>query len=140
MKSTFSCSLAYVSLLITYSTSFYYQHDPSRLSTCPLTIHALLHIADSIVAAGPVWASWAFPMERYCGFIQPAFKSRRFPFACINRFVLDHARLTHIRVLYDAADILQLRSEDLEGYRGAVCLRECESIPRFYYLGTDTII
>ncbi|KAI0084430.1 hypothetical protein BDY19DRAFT_987551 [Irpex rosettiformis] len=111
---------------------FYYQYDPSRLSACPLTIHALLHIADSIVLAGPVWTSWAFPMERYCAFIQPAFKSRRFPFASVNRFILDHARLSHIQVLYDAAAVLRLRGEELDGYYGGYCLREydhCAFLP-----------
>ncbi|KAI0083042.1 hypothetical protein BDY19DRAFT_987984 [Irpex rosettiformis] len=83
---------------------FYYQHNPSHLSACPLTIHALLHIADSIVSASP----------RYCRFIQPAFKSRRFPFASINRFILDHARLSHIRILYDATDALSLGTTDME--------------------------
>lgn len=65
-------------------------------------------------------------MERYCGFIQPAFKSRRYPYASVNRYVLDHARLSHIRVLYDASDVLRLRAVDLDGYHGAVCLKGCK--------------
>ncbi|KAH9847274.1 hypothetical protein C2E23DRAFT_742220 [Lenzites betulinus] len=79
---------------------FYYQYDPDRLSTCPVTIHALLHIADSIQKSGPVWASWAFVMERYCGMLQPAIQSRRFPYSSLNRYVLDHARLTQIKLMY----------------------------------------
>ncbi|KAG6810019.1 hypothetical protein H0H92_013687 [Tricholoma furcatifolium] len=31
----------------------YYQHNPERISTCPVTVHVLLHIADRIKAAGP---------------------------------------------------------------------------------------
>ncbi|THH12489.1 hypothetical protein EW146_g7643 [Bondarzewia mesenterica] len=32
----------------------YYQKDPSRISTCPVTIHALLHIADCIKICGGI--------------------------------------------------------------------------------------
>ncbi|OSD02646.1 hypothetical protein PYCCODRAFT_1367075 [Trametes coccinea BRFM310] len=78
----------------------YYQYSPERLPTCPLTIHALLHIADSIIFSGPVWASWAFPMERYCGALQPAIRSRRFPYASLNRYVVDQARLAQIKLVY----------------------------------------
>ncbi|KAL1684480.1 hypothetical protein GGG16DRAFT_68216, partial [Schizophyllum commune] len=53
----------------------YYQHDSSRVSVCTLNIHALLHIADSIEAMGPVWTYWAFPMERFCGRMQRAVRS-----------------------------------------------------------------
>ncbi|KAJ7787859.1 hypothetical protein B0H14DRAFT_2399057, partial [Mycena olivaceomarginata] len=68
------------------------------LSACPLTIHALLHIADGIEAAGPVWAYWAFPMERFCGRLQPCIKSRRFPFASIDGHVVAMAQLAIIKV------------------------------------------
>ncbi|KAH8093764.1 hypothetical protein BXZ70DRAFT_897296 [Cristinia sonorae] len=88
----------------------YYQYDPQRLSACPLTIHALLHIADSIIAAGPVWASWAYPMERYCGLLQPAIRSRRFAYASIDRYVVDHARLQHIKLLYNMQQELSLKA------------------------------
>ncbi|KAJ7028358.1 hypothetical protein C8F04DRAFT_1291327 [Mycena alexandri] len=47
----------------------YYQYSSSRLSACPLTTHALLHIADGMEAAGPVWAYWAFLMERIDGHV-----------------------------------------------------------------------
>ncbi|THH16136.1 hypothetical protein EW146_g4451 [Bondarzewia mesenterica] len=62
----------------------YYQKEPQHIATCPVTIHALLHIADSIEACGPVWAYWAFPMERYCSLIRPAIKSRKHPFASLD--------------------------------------------------------
>ncbi|KAI0326297.1 hypothetical protein GY45DRAFT_1259252 [Cubamyces sp. BRFM 1775] len=100
----------------------YYQGDPARLSTCPLTIHALLHIADSIMAAGPVWTSWAFPMERYCGSLQRSIRSRRFPFASLNRYVLDKARLTQVKHIYDLGDALRLAPPDLEGFYGGACI------------------
>jgi hypothetical protein len=81
-----------------------------RLSSCPLTIHALLHIADSIKAVGPVWCYWAFPMERYCGTLQRSIHSRRFPFASLDRFITETAQLRQIVILYDVADVLALRA------------------------------
>ncbi|KAJ7719554.1 hypothetical protein DFH07DRAFT_869619 [Mycena maculata] len=78
----------------------YYQYSPDRLSACPLTLHALLHIADGIEAAGPVWAYWAFPMECFCGRLQPCIKSRRFPFASIDGHVVATAQLSVVKVKY----------------------------------------
>ncbi|KAJ3489496.1 hypothetical protein NLI96_g2091 [Meripilus lineatus] len=86
----------------------YYQYEPSRLSVCTLTIHGVLHIPDAVIYAGPVWTTWTFPMERFCGWLQPAIRSRRFPFASLNRYVIDHARLTHIKNKYDLKDALRL--------------------------------
>ncbi|THU93069.1 hypothetical protein K435DRAFT_670956 [Dendrothele bispora CBS 962.96] len=86
----------------------YYQYNPERLPACPLTVHALLHIAPSIEASGPVWCYWAFPMERYCGTIQPAIRSRRFPFASLARHVIEDARLTQIKLFYDVVQDLSL--------------------------------
>ncbi|KAI0749180.1 hypothetical protein C8Q80DRAFT_1311190 [Daedaleopsis nitida] len=108
----------------------YYQHDPKRLSVCPLTIHALLHIADSIVEAGPVWTCWAFPMERYCGSLQGAIKSRRYPYASLNRYVLDRARLTQIKLRYDLAETLSMKPPSLHGFYRAACLHKtCAFLP-----------
>ncbi|KAJ7192610.1 hypothetical protein B0H12DRAFT_1002089, partial [Mycena haematopus] len=79
------------------------------MSVCPLTIHALLHIAAGIKFCGPVWCYWAFPMERYCGSIQPGIRSRRFPWASIDRYVLEVAQLTQIKTRYNVVDELALR-------------------------------
>ncbi|KAF8801556.1 hypothetical protein BYT27DRAFT_7174014 [Phlegmacium glaucopus] len=87
----------------------YYQHNPDRLSTCPLTIHALLHIAGSIRTMGPVWCYWAFPMERYCGKLQPAIRSRRYPYQSMDRFLIEDAQLTQIKLLFDESEQLSLR-------------------------------
>ncbi|KAH9921953.1 uncharacterized protein BXZ73DRAFT_51623, partial [Epithele typhae] len=96
------------------------------LPACPLTIHALLHIADSIRAAGPVWTAWAFPMERYCGSLLPAIKSRRFPWASLDGFVLDSARLAHIMNLYRAHEALSLKPAKKRPV-GAVIIPEYDS-------------
>ncbi|KAG6837151.1 hypothetical protein H0H93_013741 [Arthromyces matolae] len=94
----------------------YYEHDVERLSACPVTVHALLHIADSIKSAGPVWCYWAYPMERYCGQLQPTIKSRRFPYASIDRYVTEEAQLTQIKVTHDLFEKLALRAP-----RGEIC-------------------
>ncbi|EPS98274.1 hypothetical protein FOMPIDRAFT_1126871 [Fomitopsis schrenkii] len=109
----------------------YYQHDPARVSTCPVTIHALLHISDYIKAAGPVWASWAFPMERFCGYLQPTIRSRRFPYANIDRHILAVARLDHIKKVYSAEESLALtrrrvdQGTEISGYTTCKFLRPC---------------
>lgn len=88
----------------------YYQFSPDRLSACPVTIHALLHIADGIEASGPVWASWAFPTERHCGSLIPAIRSRRFPFPSLDRYVTELAQLTQIKMQYNLEGVLSLRA------------------------------
>ena len=79
------------------------------MSTCPVTIHALLHIADSIKTCGPVCCYWAFPMERYCNRLKPAIKSRWFPYAAIDRYILEDVQLTQIKVIYNLVDELSLK-------------------------------
>ena len=92
------------------SYRFYYQYNPERLPMCPLTIHALLHIADSIEMAGPVWAYWAFPMERYCGFLGQCIKNRRFPFANLDAYCVAMAQLDQIKCRYDLHEVLALKA------------------------------
>lgn len=87
----------------------YYQNNLSRLPACPLTIHAVLHIADSIRALGPVWCYWAYPMERYCGRLQPAIKSRRFPYASLDRYATECAQVTQLKLSYNRFDELSFR-------------------------------
>ena len=92
-------------LISLHSYRFYYQYAPKQVSTCPVTVHTLLHIADSIEATGPVWASWVFPMERFCGALQPAIASWQFPWSSINHRLLDQAQLSQIRLLYDMPEL-----------------------------------
>ncbi|KAI0052945.1 hypothetical protein FA95DRAFT_1482442 [Auriscalpium vulgare] len=87
----------------------YYQHIPHRLPTCPVTIHALLHIADSIKMSGPVWASWAFPIERQCGLLQRAIKSRRNPYVNLDNYISDAAQLNQIKLVYNLSVNLSLK-------------------------------
>ncbi|KAJ4489142.1 hypothetical protein C8R41DRAFT_766903, partial [Lentinula lateritia] len=85
----------------------------------------LLHIAPSIKATGPVWCYWAFPMERYCGAIQPAIRSCRFPFASLAQYVLEDAHLTQIKVFYNKIDELSLQSGHKGLVRGACQVASC---------------
>jgi hypothetical protein len=89
---------------------------------CPSTIHSLLHIADYIEMAGPVWCTWAFPMERFCGSLQLAIKSRRFPYASMDNYLVDSAHLMIIKLRYNLGRELSLRSDPVE--RG-ICIPGC---------------
>ncbi|PPQ68810.1 hypothetical protein CVT24_007695 [Panaeolus cyanescens] len=86
----------------------YYRYDKTRLSACPLTIHALLHISWGIRMAGPIGGYWAFVMERHCNTLLPAVRNRRHPYPSISRFVTASAQLDQIRLMYDADGQLDL--------------------------------
>ncbi|KAJ3816566.1 hypothetical protein EV361DRAFT_802934 [Lentinula raphanica] len=87
----------------------YYQHDPERVSACPLTIHGLLHIPDALEEIGPIWTHWAFPTERFCGRLQPAIKSRRHPFVAIDNYIVLQAQLSQVKLIYGVEDALSLK-------------------------------
>ena len=116
---------------------FYYQHDAGRMSACPVTIHALLHIADSIKTCGPVWCYWAFPMERYFNCLKPAIRSRRSPYASIDRYILEDAQLTQIKAIYDLADELALQPCRRDVPLGAYQSPYCEFSPHIHFMRSD---
>ncbi|CAE6388809.1 unnamed protein product, partial [Rhizoctonia solani] len=97
---------------------FYYMDDPDRLRACTLPLHALLHIADDIEAMGPVWAYWAFPMERFCGALARASKSRHYPYSSINRRVLQVSQLSQIKLIYGLTEELNLEERRENVRRG----------------------
>ena len=109
-----------------FNIRLYYQHKAGRLSTCPLTIHALLHIPDSIEYAGPVWTSWAFPMERFCGRLLPAFKSRRHPWPNVDNYVVASCQLSQIKLKYGLADELSLKPLPRDIPEGSFSHRGCK--------------
>ncbi|KAJ7118905.1 hypothetical protein C8R44DRAFT_624982, partial [Mycena epipterygia] len=85
------------------------------LSACTLPIHALLHIADNIRRLGPMWCFWAFVMERFCGSLVPAVKSRKYPFTSLAHRIRDVAQLSQIKLLYGLTAELDLSSgKDME--------------------------
>ena len=57
-------------------------------------------------------------MERFCGSLQPSIKSRRFPWASIDRNLLAQAQLTQVKHLYKLTEELtfhQARAPDTLG-------------------------
>ncbi|KAJ7612408.1 hypothetical protein DFH06DRAFT_1147325 [Mycena polygramma] len=58
---------------------------------------------------GPSWCYWAYPMERFCGSLLPAIKSRRHPWASIDRRILELAQLFQIKAIYSLSTTLDLR-------------------------------
>ena len=94
----------------------FYQCDPERISTCPVTLHSLLHIADGIEAAGPVWAYWSFVMEQYCGFLKRnGVRNRRKPYASLDNRVRHVAQLNTAKIRYRLVDLLSLKEPKIEG-------------------------
>ena len=106
----------------------YYQYSPSRLSACPLTTHALLHVVDGMEAAGPVWTYWAFPTERFCGQLLPEIRSRRHPFSNIDNFVVASAKLSQIKIMYNLDEELSLHPRKAEVLRGSFSHPSCTSL------------
>ena len=92
----------------------YYQYKAERLPCTTLTIHALLHVADTIEVLGPVWAWWSFPIERECGFQQRSIMSRRFPYVNLDRSLVRQAQLDQIALLYDLNKELAPAPDDTE--------------------------
>jgi hypothetical protein len=76
---------------------------------------------------GPVWTYWAFPMERFCGTMQRAIRSRRFPYASVDRYVAESAQLNQIANLYDIAADLALQTP--RTLAGAYSHPKCMWIP-----------
>ncbi|RPD74679.1 hypothetical protein L226DRAFT_463839 [Lentinus tigrinus ALCF2SS1-7] len=80
---------------------YYYQYDSERLSACLMVVHGLLHVADDMLFAGPVWGTWTFFMERFCGSLKRALRSRSRPWANLDRRALNIAHANQLLVKYD---------------------------------------
>jgi hypothetical protein len=64
-------------------------------------------------------------MERYCGSLVPAIRSRRFPFPSIDRYVTEVAQLTQIKMYHRLQDVLSLRPPKLD-VTGLFSSQACE--------------
>jgi hypothetical protein len=76
----------------------------------------LLHIADTIMDAGPVWVYWVFVMERLCGQLQRSVTSRRQPYSSMNMWAIEWEQLKIIRNQFGLSDVLRSgpsRAKDL---------------------------
>jgi hypothetical protein len=69
-----------------------------------LTVHALLHVADTIERIGPVWAWWSFPIERQCGHLQRQITSKRYPFVNLDNYITLAAQLKNAKLIYNISD------------------------------------
>jgi hypothetical protein len=78
----------------------YYKYEEEHLPACTINVHVLLHIPDFIRNCGPVWMTWAFPMERYCGKMQAHMTSRLHPYAMITQHAKQTAQLSQIKICY----------------------------------------
>ncbi|KAJ3833514.1 hypothetical protein F5878DRAFT_654300 [Lentinula raphanica] len=103
---------------VTEYERLYYQYQGERLCACTLPVHALLHIAKDIRAAGPVWCYWAFVMERFCGSLLRTVKNRKYPFTSLAHRVRDIAQLNQIKLLYGLSDMLNLSDDHLDNRSG----------------------
>ncbi|EUC59533.1 hypothetical protein RSOL_317320, partial [Rhizoctonia solani AG-3 Rhs1AP] len=117
---------------------YYYKNNPNRLSACTLPLHALLHVANDIEAMGPVWAYWAFPMERFCGALTRASMSRCFPYSSINRRVLQLSQLSQIKLVYGLTEELDL-DERTENVRRGVRYDNYADLT-FVYPSQETVL
>jgi hypothetical protein len=88
---------------------YYYQYEPRRLPTCPLTIHALLHLPYYIWTSRPLWTSWAFVMERFCGHILPAVKNRVRPYEHLDNYVQRRAQMQIVSLKYGLPSLAKPR-------------------------------
>ena len=73
-------------------------------------MHGLLHIADGIKAAGPVWATWSFAMEQYCSYTkQNTVQSRKHLLVSINNQILKTTQLEMAKMKYGLVKTLSLK-------------------------------
>lgn len=56
--------------------------------------------------AGPLWGYWCWVMERYCSRLLRAVSSRKYPYASLNRRILETQSLLAIRNIYNLQDSL----------------------------------
>lgn len=101
--------------MILITCSFYYQYAEERLCACTLTIHGLIHVPDDILFCGPSWTTWTFWMERYCGFLKGALRSKKSPWANLNNIVLHRSYLEQLDALYDVSEELSTPNHRING-------------------------
>jgi hypothetical protein len=83
-----------------------------------LTIHALLHIPDDILNAGPMWCYWNYVTERFVGYLVRSSKSRQNPYASFARRLREIAQNNVIKLKYNLHDELDLSDRHDDELRG----------------------
>ena len=73
-------------------------------------MHSLLHIADGIEAIGPVWAAWAFVMERFCYWVKRhGVRSRKHALESLDNRILEVTQLEMAKARYGLTKTLSLK-------------------------------
>lgn len=76
------------------------------ISTCPLTIHALIHIAGSTRHCGPLSCIWEFVTERFMGKVTRNVTSRQYPFSQIAKTVKKGEQLKTVAMKFSLEEKL----------------------------------
>ncbi|CEL64041.1 hypothetical protein RSOLAG1IB_11025 [Rhizoctonia solani AG-1 IB] len=109
---------------------YYYQYDYTRLPACPLTIHALLHLPQYIQIAGPLWASWAFVMEQFCGHILPAVKNCVRPYEHLDNYIQRRAQMQAVLLKFHLPSLAKPRINYTYAHGEKISSRE-RTYPQF---------
>ena len=80
--------------------SHYFQHKPERLCVMTLAAHALDHLPDDILNAGPPPALWEFVTERSMGEVARSVTSRVYPFSQLANTLIQREQLKVVRMRY----------------------------------------
>ncbi|KAG8734373.1 hypothetical protein FRC10_011753 [Ceratobasidium sp. 414] len=96
-----------VNRFVTEYKRYYFQYEAHRLPACPLMIHAILHIPFYIRRSGPLWASWSFVMERFCGHLLPAVKNRVRPYEHMDNYVQRRAQMRVVSCIHNMPELAQ---------------------------------
>ena len=95
-----------------------------KIIDMPVSIHALLHIADGIESAGPVWCYWAFAMGHFCGAVGRHVKNRQNPYASLDRRVRDLAQLQTVKLKYGLMDKFSPKRPIADGRGGGTTFKD----------------
>jgi len=99
----------FLSQLTSLFYSIYYQFSAKCLATCPLTLHALIHIPYDIRKIGPPCNNWTFVMEQWCGSLLLAIKSWKEPFTSLMLWQYQAAQLFEIVNRFNLTDLMSSR-------------------------------
>jgi len=82
----------------------YFQHNPRHLCVMPLAGHALDHLCDNILNAGPPPALWEFITERSMGEVTHSVTSRVYPFSQLANTLVQQEQIKFMWMKYPDMD------------------------------------
>ena len=80
--------------------SYYFQHDPKRLSVMTLTSHALDHLPDDIMNTRPPPALWEFVTKQSMGEVAQSVTSHTYLFSQFANTLLQRKQLKAMWMRY----------------------------------------